>query len=129
MDSNGKNIPVFVTVATETEPTTVDGTYCKTADGFVIDFEIGTDKFVISHSEAKTSVKATGVMSYDITLGDDVTYTTLATPFGKVRFAVKTQSRKVTYGESVIRIMLCYVLSADGVGDMARSVDVSINPK
>lgn len=124
---NQKNLPVSVTVATETEPTTVDGVYSKTDDGFVLEFSIGADKFVITHGEAKTTVQAKGVMSYDITLSDEITQTVLATPFGMVKFDVKTESRSVTQLDNWFRILLCYTLSADGVGDMARTVDVMVN--
>lgn len=121
-----KNLPVTVTVATETEPTTVDGVYGKTDDGFTLEFVIGTDKFRITHGEQQTTVKAEGVMAYDITLKSERTFTLLATPFGKVKFAVKTEARRATVADDSIRLQLCYVLSADGVGDMARSVDLSI---
>lgn len=126
---NQKNLPVSVTVATETEPTTIDGVYSKTDDGFMLEFTIGTDKFVIAHGESQTTVKAEGVMAYDITLKDESTFTLLSTPFGKVKFSVKTEARKVVISENSIRLLLCYVLSADGVGDMARSVDVTVNLK
>ncbi|MDE6201435.1 MAG: hypothetical protein K2M47_06135 [Clostridiales bacterium] len=123
----GVNMPVTVTVATETEPTTVDGVYTKTDDGFVLQFEIGTDKFSIAHGEKQTEVKAEGVMSYDITLCDDNTSTVLATPFGMVKFNVKTEMRHVCITERIVRMLLSYVLSADGVGDMMRKVDVTVN--
>lgn len=123
---NGKNIPVKVTVATETEPTVVDGVYSATADGFILEFSIGTDKFTVAHGADKTTVRAAGLMTYDITLCDDTTNTVLATPFGMVNFAVKTELRRVENSEDGIHVMLCYVLSADGVGDMARSVDITI---
>lgn len=126
---NGTHIPVAVTVATETEPTTVDGVYSKTADGFTLEFQIGTDKFTVAHGENQTTVKAEGVMSYDITLRDEVTHTVLATPFGMVKFAVKTESREVHRSENLLRVLLCYVLSADSVGDMTRAVDVTVNLK
>lgn len=123
----GVNIPVTVTVATETEPTTTDGVYTKTADGFILQFEIGTDKFSVTHSEKQTEVKAEGVMSYDITLCDENTSTVLATPFGMVKFNVKTEMRHVCITERIIRLLLSYVLSADGVGDMMRKVDITVN--
>ncbi|MDE6617764.1 MAG: hypothetical protein K2K13_01915 [Clostridiales bacterium] len=123
----GENIPVTVTVATETEPTSVNGVYTKTADGFTLQFEIGTDKFTVTHGEKQTEVKADGVMSYDIALGDDNTTTVLATPFGMVKFNVKTEMRHVCVTERIIRMLLSYVLSADGVGDMMRKVDITVN--
>lgn len=123
----GENIPVTVTVATETEPTSADGVYTKTADGFILQFSIGTDKFSVTHGEKQTEVKADGVMSYDIVLGDDATNTTLATPFGLVKFNVKTEMRHVCVTERIIRMLLSYVLSADGVGDMMRKVDITVN--
>lgn len=122
----GENIPVTVTVATETEPTSVNGVYTKTDDGFILQFEIGTDKFSVTHGEKQTEVKADGVMSYDITLCDAGTTTTLATPFGMVKFNVKTEMRHVSVTERIIRMLLSYVLSADGVGDMMRKVDITV---
>lgn len=126
MDKLGEKKTVSVTVATETEPTTVDGVYSKTDDGFTLEFGIGTDKFMIAHGDKQTTVKADGVMSYDITLKDERTFTVLSTPFGKVKFGVTTEARKATITDNSIRLQLCYVLSADGVGDMARSVDLLI---
>lgn len=123
----GVQLPVTVTVATETEPTTADGVYTKTDDGFTLQFSIGTDKFSVTHGEKQTEVKADGVMSYDIILGDDNTITTLATPFGLVKFNVKTEMRHVCVTERIIRMLLSYVLSADGVGDMMRKVDITVN--
>ena len=123
----GENIPVTVTVATETEPTTVSGVYTKTDDGFILQFSIGTDKFTVMHDDKQTEVKAEGVMSYDIVLGDDNTTTTLATPFGLVKFNVKPEMRHVCVTERIIRMLLSYVLSADGVGDMMRKVDITVN--
>ncbi|MDE7165173.1 MAG: DUF1934 domain-containing protein [Clostridiales bacterium] len=121
-----KNLLVSVTVATETEPTTVDGVYSKTEDGFTLEFGIGTDKFVIAHSDKQTTVKAEGVMEYDITLKGERTFTMLSTPFGKVKFCVTTEARRAAFTENSIRLQLCYMLSADGVGDMERSVDLLI---
>ena len=123
----GENIPVTVTVATETEPTTVTGVYTKTDDGFILQFSIGTDKFTVMHDDKRTEVKAEGVMSYDIVLGEDNTTTTLATPFGLVKFNVKPEMRHVCVTERIIRMLLSYVLSADGVGDMMRKVDITVN--
>lgn len=118
--------PVSVTVATDTEPVTVDGVCSHTADGFSVEFEIGEDKFFITHAEKTTTVKATGLMSYDITLCDDDTSTVLQTPFGMVKFDVKTELRRAEEKDGVLRLMLFYVLHADGVGDMPRSVDLTI---
>ncbi|MDE7107364.1 MAG: hypothetical protein K2O39_03490 [Clostridiales bacterium] len=122
----GVELPVTVTVATETEPTSVDGVCTKTADGFILRFSIGTDKFSVTHAENQTEVKAEGVMSYDITLCDEDTNTVLATPFGMVKFNVKTEMRHVCVTERIIRMLLSYVLSADGVGDMLRKVDITV---
>lgn len=125
-NSIGVKTPVTVTVATETEPTTVDGVYTKTSDGFELQFDIGTDRFTVVHGEKLTEVKAEGVMSYDITLCDQDTSTVLATPFGMVKFKVKTEMRHVCATERIIRLLLSYVLSADGVGDMMRKVDITV---
>ena len=124
MDKHKKQ--VAVTVATETEPVTVDGAYSETADGFCVEFKIGEDEFLITHSEKMTTVKATGLMSYDITLCDEATSTMLKTPFGMVKFDVKTELRRAEEKDGVLRLMLFYVLHADGVGDMPRSVDLRI---
>ena len=127
MENFGKDKrPVSVTVATDTEPVTVDGTYSAAADGFTVEFEIGEDRFAITHTDEKTTVKANGLMSYDITLCDEPTATMLQTPFGMVKFDVKTELRRAEEKDGVIRLMLFYVLHADGVGDMPRSVDLTI---
>ena len=128
MDSrndNGKK-SVSVTVATDTEPVTVDGFYSDTADGFALQFQIGEDSFTVEHGEKQTTVKAKGMMSYDITLCEENTSTMLSTPFGMVKFDVKTELRRAEEKDGELRLMLFYVLHADGVGDMPRSVDLTI---
>ena len=124
MENHG--IPVTVTVANETEPVTTDGTFTERLDGFILEFAIGSDKFRIEHNESVTIVKADGVMSYDIALKNEQTETMLDTPFGKVMFAVKTETREVKKTSGLMRIMLCYLLGNDAVGDMPRSVDITI---
>lgn len=124
MENHG--IPVTVTVATETEPVTTDGIFTDRVDGFILEFAIGSDKFQIEHSDRVTTVKANGVMSYDIALKNEHTETMLDTPFGKVKFAVKTETREVKMTLGLMRIMLCYVLKNDAVGDMPRSVDITV---
>lgn len=119
-------IPVTVTVATETEPVTTDGIFTERLDGFILEFFIGSDKFKIEHNENVTTVKADGVMSYDIALKPEQTETMLDTPFGKVKFNVKTETREVKRTSGLMRIMLCYVLGSDAVGDMPRSVDITV---
>ena len=128
---NGKNKsmdkkPVSITVATDTEPVTVDGFYSDTADGFTVEFELGEDRFTVEHGENRTTVKAKGLMSYDITLCEENTSTMLSTPFGMVKFDVKTELRRAEEKDGVLRLMLFYVLHADGVGDMPRSVDLRV---
>ena len=124
MENNGK--PVTVTVATETEPVTTDGVFTERKDGFILEFAIGSDKFKIEHNDSVTTVKADGVMSYDIALKAEQTETMLDTPFGKVQFNVKTETREVKKTSGLMRIMLCYVLNNDAVGDMPRSVDITV---
>ena len=107
----------------------MDGVYNKTADGFSLEFAIGEDKFTLAHAPTQTTVKACGVMSYDITLRNhEHTSTTLSAPFGMVKFDMQTELRKIEQTEGAMRIMLFYILRADGVGGGGgRSVDLQIH--
>lgn len=120
-----KERAVTVTVSTEQEPTSVAGKYRETDGGFVLEFDIGDDKFAVIHTDNATELHATGVMNYDITLSDEPTSTLLATPFGKVKFKVTTAERRVQHAEGGFCVRLGYILHADGVGDMARAVDIT----
>lgn len=120
-----KSIPVAVTVASEQEPISCEGTYFPDAQGFGLEFSIGKDRFLIEHTVDCTRVAADGVMSYDITLSANKTDTLLATPYGMVKFDVTTLARDVTVSDIGVTVVLRYILSAQGAGEMDRSVCVS----
>lgn len=117
---------VAVTVASEQEPVTVDGELLQSDDGFVLKFSVSNDQFTVTHGSVFTRITAVGDMTYDIELTDGVTSTVLATPFGKVKFAVKTVVRDVTVGDDRIRISLKYILDGASVGEIERTVDISV---
>lgn len=120
-----KSIPVAVTVASELEPISCQGTYFPDEHGFGLEFSIGKDRFLIEHTQNSTRVAADGVMSYDITLSSEKTDTLLATPYGMVKFDVVTLARDVTVSDIGVTVVLQYVMSAQGAGEMTRSVCVS----
>lgn len=120
-------IPVFVSVASEQEPVTVEGELLQNTDGFALEFKLGGDAFTVVHGEKTTQVKADGVMSYDITLSDEKTSTLLATPYGKIRFDVITVARRVTETNDGFKILLAYELNNDAAGKIARAVDITVH--
>lgn len=91
-----------------------------------MEFDIGAEKFTVAHTEACTRVKACGgVMSYDISLAEAPSDVLLGTPFGEMRFAVKTLERTVDSADGILRVTLKYVLSSASAGDIERAVDIT----
>lgn len=130
MDSKPRsNIPVTVTVASEQEPVKCPGTYSEHADGFTLRFELSGDEFELRHTRAATFIKATGVMQYDIELNDAETFALIATPFGQMRFSVKTYERCVVKLNDTVKINLYYAMSNDAAGKMERAVDIVVDFK
>lgn len=117
---------VAITVASEQEPVKCEGVYAEQACGFTLEFDIGAEKFTVAHTEASTRVKACGgVMSYDISLAEAPSDVLLGTPFGEMRFAVKTLERTVERADGSLRVALKYVLSSASAGDIERAVDIT----
>lgn len=127
MDSKPRStIPVTVKVASEQEPIECSGSYTEQSDGFTLEFCMNADRFGVTHSRASTTVKATGIMSYDIVLNDGVTFALLKTPYGVMKFEVKTLRREVVKLNDTLRIALEYVMTNAAVGEMRRAVDVTV---
>lgn len=120
-------ISVTVTVASELEPVACDGTLCLGGDGFTVSFILQRDKFTIEHSADVTKIVTDGDMSYAIELCSRQTETLLNTPYGAVRFAVKTLERTVERIGDKIKIVLRYILSSDGAGELERSVNLVVD--
>ena len=127
MDSGTKprSRPIAVTVASEREPVECAGEFVEKAGGFVLRFCMGNDDFTVEHDKSGTRVSARGVMSYDIVLSDVDTETLLATPYGKMRFAVTTAERKISLTDNGVDIKLVYVMSSQAAGQMERAVELS----
>lgn len=119
-------IPVAVTVASDKEPVTVDGELMQSASGFTLEFSVKHDRFTVAHDGVATRIKADGDMSYDIELKAEDTATVLSTPFGMVRFAVRTLMRDVVSTDSGMKIQLKYILASDAAGEIERTVDISV---
>lgn len=126
------SVAVAVTVASDREPVECEGSYVPAADGFILEFYIGGDKFVIEHAAGNgngasgfTRVAAFGDMSYDIKISDEKSDTLLSTPYGKVRFDVVPLLREVDMDAERVNIKLKYLLAADGVGEIERAVEVT----
>ncbi|MDE6401096.1 MAG: hypothetical protein K2L54_00610 [Clostridiales bacterium] len=118
--------PVAVTVASEQEPVKCEGVYAEHSGGFALDFNIGAEKFTVTHAEDCTRVTAHGgAMSYDIALSEKPSSVLLGTPFGEMRFTVKTLERTVERADGFLRVALKYVLSSAAAGDIERAVDVT----
>lgn len=121
-----KNAPVTVTVASDQEPVKCNGVYSEDRHGFCLEFSIGNDKFRVEHGALCTRLTADGVMSYDIELKDEETSTLLATPYGAVRFKVKTIERNIVRGEKDLNISIKYVLTSDTADVLERDVELSV---
>lgn len=127
MDSTDKHrsISVAVTVASDIEPVRCEGILTRNDGGFVLEFSIRQDKFIIDHNSERTRISVCGGMSYDICLSDEQSSTLLGTPYGKIRFDVLTIERDVKdYGHGV-RILLRYILKSSESGEIERAVDIS----
>lgn len=120
------SISVAVEVASDREPVTCDGVLTQSKEGFALEFFVGNDKFIITHGVASTRIAAAGDMSYDIELKASDTETVLSTPFGMVRFTVKTLLREVTSSDEGIKIVLKYILASDAAGEIERTVDLAV---
>ena len=119
--------PVAITVASEQEPIEVNGSYAEREGGFVLEFFIGQDKFVIENSSFVTRIVAVGGLSYDISLSEKESSTLLSTPYGNIRFTVTPLLRDIVSSKDEIHIVLKYVLSAEGTDDIERSVDITVH--
>lgn len=127
MDSKPRStIPVAVTVASEQEPVTCSGNYTEQSDGFTLQFCLRDDSFTIEHTKAATRVRAKGVMNYDIELNDAVTFALISTPFGEMKFEVRTYERCVVKLNDTVKIMLSYAMENAAAGKMDRAVDITV---
>ena len=118
-------IPVAVTVASEQEPVECKGVYSEHAGGFTLEFSIQRDKFTVEHAAEHTRIKADGVMSYDIKLGKTDGDTLLNTPYGQMRFPVKTTERTVERKADRLNMLFKYIFSSATAGEIERAVDIT----
>lgn len=127
MDSSDNNrntkIPIRLTVRSELEPVECDGLYSEIADGFVLEFSTGEDRYEIRHAGGETSLFACGLMTYRINFGA-VGETSVSTPFGELNFTVAPRSCDIERGDGVLTVVLSYSLS-DGMQTIERSVNVA----
>ncbi len=87
-----------------------------------------TEKYVVMQNDCLSVIDVSasgGVMSYKISLSDKPSTVLLGTPFGEMRFAVKTLERTIERADGVLRVALKYVLSSAAAGDIERAVDVT----
>ena len=125
MDSKPRSRTVAVKVASEQEPVDCTGSFTEQSDGFVLEFNIHNDAFTVEHKKAFTAVRAKGMMNYDIVLNDAVNFTLLDTPFGQMRFEVKTLKREVVKTDSAVFISLRYVMTNAAVEQLHRAVEIT----
>lgn len=100
------------------------GDYTSSSVGFVLQFSMGADKFIVEHCGSETKLVAEGVMSYDIILSDSPTFTLLKTPYGVIEFSVKTTERDVSCDDGGVRLVLGFILSAKVLGEIVRVVNI-----
>lgn len=125
MDSSvPRSKPATITVASDQEPVETRGTYAPTSDGFALEFCLGKDKFVIEHTDAHTKVSAVGELSYCLTVGEDSDML-VRTPFGTMRFFVRSLMRNVDVTDDGVNIFIKYIMSSEATGEQERAVSVS----
>ncbi|MBD5132511.1 MAG: hypothetical protein HDT28_08010 [Clostridiales bacterium] len=118
--------PIKVTVSSDLEPVKGEGFITERDDGFTVEFNLLRDKFTIEHSVAVTRIVTEGDMSYTIELCEAQTSTVLATPYGAVRFAVKTLERTVERMYDKLHIILKYILASEAAGELERSIIMEV---
>lgn len=127
MDSSDNNrntkIPIRLTVTSELEPVDCDGFYTETADGFVLEFSPGDDKYEIRHADGATSLFACGLLTYRIDFGG-VGEASVSTPFGELNLTVEPRSCNISRADGALTVELSYSLS-DGTQTIERSVVVA----
>lgn len=124
-DNHRSKVPIQLSVKSELEPVTCNGFYSEQADGFVMEFSIGTDNYEIEHTASYTRLKTRGLLSYDIVFGDGETASKLSTPFGEMDLSVSDSERLVTPSDDGVSVNLKYTLFSEGVGKIERNVDVA----
>ncbi|MCM1368226.1 MAG: hypothetical protein NC184_05420 [Roseburia sp.] len=124
-DNHRSKVPIRLSVMSELEPVVCDGFYSERDDGFVMEFDIGTDNYAIEHTAASTKLTTRGFLSYDIVFGNDVSRSRLVTPFGDVDVSVSDAERDVAFSDDGITVGLKYTLSSESVGELSRNVRVT----
>ncbi len=113
-NSRSSKIPIEATVASDGEPLVLSGGFVPRADGFVLDFAIGEDKYTVDHSKLRTRLCASGLLSYTVEFSDERAESVLETPFGGMNVTVVTESRVVEVNGDGVEIALKYSLEASG---------------
>lgn len=127
MDSKPRSImSVAVRVASEQEPVECAGKFTEKLGGFILEFCVHNDRFTVEHSREATAIRAKGLMNYDIVLNDAVTFALLNTPYGVMKFEVKTLKREVVKLNDKLDISLQYVMKNAAAGELDRAVDVTV---
>lgn len=119
---------VDVLITSDLEPVKCSGTYREATGGFVLKFDIGNDGYTVEHCDECTCFACDGMQTYRVELKDAATETTLATPFGDIRFGVATKTHTVEHTADGLRINLVYSLESDGVA-ADRAVEIIVKFK
>ncbi len=114
-----------ITLSSDCEPVDTDGAFSVRDDGFVLEFGIGGDKYVITHTAEKTVFECVGMQTYSFVLSDEEYRSTIKTPFGELGFSVKNGSRRATVSDEGLNMDLGYTLAIDGAAEEARKVGIA----
>lgn len=120
--------PIDIEISSDTEPVKCIGAYRAAPQGFVLEFDIGQDRYTVEHTDARTVFCCVGKnQSYTLTLCDKETQMRLDTVYGALDYAVVTETRKVEYADNGINMELGYNLIADGEVVAARNIRLKGN--
>ena len=93
--------PITLEITSDIEPVKCSGTYRVTVGGFILDFDMGEDKYTIDHAAERTVFCCTGKnQSYTLTLADEETRMRLDTVFGAVEYSVLQAERDIRYADA-----------------------------
>lgn len=117
-ESPSPKIPISVTVESDSEPIACDGFYLQRGSGFVLEFALNNDLFVIESDNGAVRVTSSGVLSYSIDFSRPSRIEIVLNEY-KVTADVTPVKTIVDCAENGVNLDLEYLLS-----DAARSIKI-----
>ena len=114
-------MPIKVNIASGAEPVDCDGYFCERNDGFVLEFGTPSADYVVTHGQQKTTLSASGVLSYVLDFSEGGA-TEVATEFGGIKISLVPIKRDVAVNSDGVRVDLLYKLV--GADETLRAVKI-----